>query len=113
MGHRYSKSRATLKLGLISGPISAESRDCARRIAPAVPGRGRGVPRCASDQKRRSRPNQPPKMTAERWAINDNAPRRVASARRRCRALDFFTSGGDYGRDTLNRAGWFRLKGWA
>ena len=27
--------------------------------------------------------------------------------------VDFFTSGRDYGRDTLNRAGWFRLKGWA
>jgi hypothetical protein len=26
--------------------------------------------------------------------------------------LDFFTTGRDYGKDTLNRAGWFRLKGW-
>jgi hypothetical protein len=27
--------------------------------------------------------------------------------------VDYFTSGRDYGRDTLNRAGWFRQKGWA
>ena len=27
--------------------------------------------------------------------------------------VDYFTTGRDYGRDTLNRAGWFRLKGWA
>jgi hypothetical protein len=26
--------------------------------------------------------------------------------------VDYFTSGRDYGRDTLNRAGWFRQKGW-
>jgi hypothetical protein len=25
---------------------------------------------------------------------------------------DFFTSGRDYGRDVLNRAGWFRGRGW-
>ena len=81
MGDRYSKSRATLKLGLISGPISDESRDCARRTAPAVPGRGRGVPRCASDQKRRSQPNQPPKMTTERWPINDKSLAAQSSAK--------------------------------
>jgi hypothetical protein len=28
------------------------------------------------------------------------------------RDIDFFTSGRNYGRDTLNRAGWFLLKGW-
>ena len=26
--------------------------------------------------------------------------------------VDFFTTGRDYGRDTLNRTGWYRLKGW-
>jgi peptidoglycan hydrolase-like protein with peptidoglycan-binding domain len=26
--------------------------------------------------------------------------------------VDFFTTGRNYGRDTLNRAGWFRMKGW-
>ena len=26
--------------------------------------------------------------------------------------VDYFTTGRNYGRDTLNRAGWFRMKGW-
>jgi len=36
----------------------------------------------------------------------------VMTAVRRGLDLDFFTSGRDYGRDALNRAGWFSLKGW-
>jgi hypothetical protein len=36
----------------------------------------------------------------------------VVKAIQRGLDVDFFTSGRNYGRDTLNRAGWFRMKGW-
>jgi hypothetical protein len=36
----------------------------------------------------------------------------VVKAIQRKLDVDFFTSGRNYGRDTLNRAGWFRMKGW-
>jgi hypothetical protein len=39
-------------------------------------------------------------------------PGNVLRALRSARDIDFFTAGRDYGRDVLNRAGWFLLHGW-
>lgn len=39
-------------------------------------------------------------------------PGNVMRALRSARDADFFTAGRDYGRDVLNRAGWFLLHGW-
>ncbi|HEY9664753.1 MAG TPA: transglycosylase SLT domain-containing protein, partial [Allocoleopsis sp.] len=37
----------------------------------------------------------------------------VQAAIREGRDPDYYTTGRDYGRDVLNRAGWFQLNGWA
>jgi peptidoglycan hydrolase-like protein with peptidoglycan-binding domain len=39
-------------------------------------------------------------------------PGNVLKALQTGRDVDYFTAGRNYGKDTLNRAGWFRLKGW-
>ncbi len=45
-------------------------------------------------------------------AAYNSGPRRVLMAIRRKLDFDFYTTGGDYSTDVLNRAGFFQLKGW-
>ena len=45
-------------------------------------------------------------------AAYNSGPRRVLMAIRRKLDFDFYTTGGDYSADVLNRAGFFQLKGW-
>ncbi len=45
-------------------------------------------------------------------ASYNSGPRRVLMAIRRKLDFDYYTTGGDYSADVLNRAGFFQLKGW-
>lgn len=60
----------------------------------------------------RSLPLPPAELLRAALAGYNCGPGNVLRALRGGRDVDFFTAGRDYGRDVLNRAGWFSMHGW-